>query len=592
MSTRPLLDDRRNRTIAASRRWALAFATLAYLGIAVVMYWNVLTLSFTRATTCACSDTSLFTWFFEWPLVALRHGHNPFYSSAMFHPQGINLLSNTSVTSWSFLLLPVTWLFGPIASLNVALLVAPAASGAAAMWVAQRWVRSSTVAFVTGALYAFSPLVLFQAAGAHLMVTFLAIPPLVLACIDELFWRRRHSPVKVGFALAALVVVQFFSGTELLVMLAVCVVLSLFVLGLVAFVGDRASCTRAVRAGLPGVVVATLTSVVVLAWPAYYALFGPGHYVGAVWPNIAPAQASLRSFVVAVPGSILWWAPHWGRFMRPTYLGPPLLATLLVCLIWFRRDLRLRAAVAVTAIVAWLALGQRYVFGAWHYLLHAPILRDVMNERFAALLFLPAGLGLAVSLEHVRRIRNGILGVVLAAAVGAACVLPFVLNASHGLPYAASTVWEPQWYQRNADRLPPGEVLLGFPYFTTSADLLAVQALHSMHYSIAGGTGPEWIDARQGAETPGYRVLKQVASVWLRPNLPPATPAQASAFRAALAGWGVTLVVVPFAKGPNTSPAARPPADVAAWLRPVLGAPVVQDAAWVWRLRRAVPTAS
>jgi hypothetical protein len=560
---------------------------LAYLVLGVAMFWNVLMLSVTRGTTCACSDASLFAWFFEWPLVALSHGHNPFYSSAMFHPQGINLLSNTSVTAWTFVLLPVTALFGPIASLNVALVAAPALSGLAMMWVAQRWVHSSLAAFVAGALYAFSPLVLFQSAGAHLMVTSLLVPPLVLACLDELFWRRRHHPVKIGVALGALAVLQFFTGTEMLVMLAVAAGLSLVVLGVVALVQDRTAALAAIRHGWPGLGVAAVLAAVVLAWPTWYALKGPGHFVGPVWPGIAPAQASLRSFVVAVPGTVLWWSLHSGRFVRPTYLGPPLIATLLVSLVVFRRCARLWAAVALTGVVAWLALGQRYGFGAWHYAHHLVLLRDVMNERFAALLFLPAGLALAVVLDQLDGWRPRALGASLALVVGAACVAPLALNATNGLPYSASTVWEPEWYQRNADTLPAGQVLLGFPFFDTSADLLSVQALHAMRYAIVGGTGPEWIDTRQGAEAPGYRVIKQVASVALAPALAPtATPIQRAEVLAALRGWGVTYVIVPVARGPNTSVAARPPRQVATWLASVLGPPRLDDAAWVWHLSR------
>ena len=175
----------------------------------------------------------------------------------------------------------------------------------------------------------------------------------------------------------------------------------------------------------------------------------------------------------------------------------------------------------------------------------------------------------------------------MALAVGAACVAPLALNAANGLPYAASKVWEPRWYQRNADTLAPGQVLLGFPFFNTSADLLSVQALHAMHYAVVGGTGPEWIDARQGSEEPGYRVLKQVASLALAPHLAPtATPSARAEVLGALAGWGVTYVVVPVARGPNTSVVARPPALVARWLASVLGPPQLRDGAWVWHLAR------
>ena len=95
---------------------------------------------------------------------------------------------------------------------------------------------------------------------------------------------------------------QFFTGTEMLVMLARRIVASLVALGVVALVRDRSDALARSAPAHPGCCAAIGLAVVVLAWPAWYALFGPGHYVGSVWPGISPAQASLRSFVVAVPG--------------------------------------------------------------------------------------------------------------------------------------------------------------------------------------------------------------------------------------------------------------------------------------------------
>ena len=148
-------------------------------------------------------------------------------------------------------------------------------------------------------------------------------------------------------------------------------------------------------------------------------------------------------------------------------------------------------------------------------------------------------------------------------------------------------MWVPTWYQQHAATLPSGEVVLGFPFFNTSADLLGVQAIYGMHYAVVGGTGPEWIDARQGKEEPGYKVIKLVASTYPVRHLDAAaSPAQREAVLSALRGWGVTMVVVPFARGPNTSGVARKPAVIEAWLESVLGPPSVQSAAWVWDLAR------
>jgi len=72
-----------------------------------------------------CGDASLFTWFLAWPAYALPRARS-LLLDAIFHPAGIDLLSNTSVLAIGYSAGPVTWLFGPVATLNVASTLAPA----------------------------------------------------------------------------------------------------------------------------------------------------------------------------------------------------------------------------------------------------------------------------------------------------------------------------------------------------------------------------------------------------------------------------------------------------------------------------------
>src|SRR5580693_4825344 len=87
----------------------IATAFAVYLAIAVVWWWHAWSSHPSAVTSCACGDASLFLWFLEWPAYAIAHGHNPLYSTAMFHPAGINLLANTSVLGVGIVLSPVTW---------------------------------------------------------------------------------------------------------------------------------------------------------------------------------------------------------------------------------------------------------------------------------------------------------------------------------------------------------------------------------------------------------------------------------------------------------------------------------------------------
>ncbi len=127
------------------RGWAggwrgLGLSGLVYLVLALVLWWGVWSTDPTTTTTCGCGDAARFLWFFEWPAFALTHGHSVLYSQWLFHPTGINLLDDTSVLALGIVLTPVTWLWGPVAAMNVALTLAPALSALSMFALVRRWV--------------------------------------------------------------------------------------------------------------------------------------------------------------------------------------------------------------------------------------------------------------------------------------------------------------------------------------------------------------------------------------------------------------------------------------------------------------------
>jgi hypothetical protein len=102
------------------RATVLVTAGGSYLLIGIVLWWHAWAEGGGTHTLCACGDPALFLWFFQWPATAVAHLHNPLYSTALFHPQGVNLLAQTSVLGITVPLIPVTWIWGPVAALNVA----------------------------------------------------------------------------------------------------------------------------------------------------------------------------------------------------------------------------------------------------------------------------------------------------------------------------------------------------------------------------------------------------------------------------------------------------------------------------------------
>ena len=134
---------------------------------------------------------------------------------------------------------PVTWLFGPVASLNLIDLLSPPLSALAMFWLLRRWVSWAPAAFVGGLFFGFSPFVLVSLALAHPNFGMLAPVPLIVGCIDDLFVRHRYRPLRVGVAIGLLLTVEFFVSVEVLSLMALFAVFVAVVAGIAALL-DRA----------------------------------------------------------------------------------------------------------------------------------------------------------------------------------------------------------------------------------------------------------------------------------------------------------------------------------------------------------------
>ncbi len=115
---------------------------------------------------------------------------------------------------------PVTWLFGPVASLNVIDVASPLLSALAMFWLLRRWLSWAPAAFAGGLFFGFSPFILVSLALAHPNFGLLAPVPLIVGCLDDLFLRRRRRPGTVGIVLGLLLVVEFSISVEILLLVA------------------------------------------------------------------------------------------------------------------------------------------------------------------------------------------------------------------------------------------------------------------------------------------------------------------------------------------------------------------------------------
>lgn len=608
----PATDDTAPPAPSRRTRWPYAVAAPLYLGLAVWLWWGVWSTHPTATATCGCGDPSLFTWFLEWPAYALSHGQNPFHSTALFHPTGINMLSQTSVLVIGFVLAPVTWLFGPVATLNVALTLAPALSALSAFWLIRRWVAFTPAAFVGGLLFGFSPYVLSDLTAGHLMTTTLVMVPLWVGALDELLLRQRRSPVWMGVWLGVVGTVEFFISTEMTLILVMCSVLAMLILAGHALVTDRDALRRHTRRAASGVGVAALVFVALCAYPAWYAIDGPSHLPGLVWPNIPISGGFVPKSFFSAPTNARLLIELGGYFGTPlptaAYVGWSVVAVLLGGLVVFWRDRRLWFFGAMIVATGALSLGlggsDRHSWVPWRLFVHLPVLENVIEERFVLITFLGIGAMLAILMDRVRfatwpspasrgarhalepgreSTGHAALHLLLAAAVGAVALVPLALTFAPDLPYATRPVTLPAWFSDVGAHLSPRTVVLAYPPpFSGIQSAMTWQAVDGMAFDQAGGGGPQGTPRRAGRQRPAFDLLTRLGFGF--GPAPQGTPRQLAAVRSALDAWGVTVVVVPRFP-PNTAAffAGDDAAYDAAFMTAAIGrTPRIQDGAWVW----------
>ncbi len=554
-----------------------------YLALSLVLWGHVwIGGNPAHLITCNCGDTAQQVWWLEWFPWAITHGHNPFLTNALWSRfGGVNALTNTSWIAPAAVLSPITWLFGPIASFNVANLLAPVLSGWAAFALAGRISHRTIARLVAGGLYAFSPFVIRNIVFGHLDLTLTAYLPLVLLLGLKLLSRGGRG-MRIGLWLGLLTIVQFFTGLEVLALTAITGSLC----ALAVLIWRRQLVVVARRQLLYAAGVGGFLSGVVLAYPLWFYFEGPRHVVGPYWRVLSSR-----------PWSIIWAGHHIfdanGRLAAVGYLGPKgpgadflgiglLLLVMASFPLWRRRPSCV--IIAAVGVVSW-AL-EFFPAPLWARL---PLLSSIELVRFALPVSLFVGLLLAASIDgwwnavasrwptsrDVDRRKVARLGIIVLVVVAFIPIMD-----TYSIPFRVTTATVPAWFKQEGSRLAPGTAVLTIPFaYGLESQPMAWQAETNIDFDLIGGwalvPGGNGVNDEMVSHLGGP--VAALISISRQPLC--TTIAEQKTIRTALVRWR-PLVVVDIPR--YAKPGARAAMTATLGLRPTWS-----HDAWVWNLTRS-----
>lgn len=550
-----------------------AIVVSVYLIAAIAIYWDVWSTSPTSVTQLG-GDQFGTVWFLQWVPFAMAHGHNPLFTDYANYPHGVNLLNNTSVPLLGAVGAPVTWIWGAIATYNFWCTAALAGSAFAAFVFVHRFVEWRPAAFGAGLLYGFSPYEIGQ--SGHLNLSFVVFPPLILLCLYELVVKQSGSPRRWGILLGLLATAQFFVSIEVLASTAVIAGICLI---LVVVIGRRSlgphlrfACTGAIW----GICVAT----VLLVYPLWFVLRGPGYISGPI--QLVPQAYRADLLGALIPGIHQWLSTpglvHRSNLFASStsengsYLGVTLLVTLLigVVLLWRKSSVARVAAIGGASAFV-ISLGAGLVVRSEpsvpptglplpeRLFTHLPLFSNTVPVRYSLYVVLFAALLLALAVDHLHagfqrslHARDSSVTSLGSWAVPStlaiACLLPLVpvLPVSPIGPVGIPTYFT----SSSISRIPKDSVALLYPFPTAIVPSAVLwQAETNMQFKMPGGyflvpSGSQHRIAYSptllyNTDTLTARTLSRTFT----DGPPPETPALRNALRSQLKSWHVQTIV-------------------------------------------------
>ncbi|WP_430789839.1 DUF2079 domain-containing protein [Actinoplanes sp. G11-F43] len=600
-------------TAPRARLWRahLTVALLA-LGMAVYVTNGLWRDPYNHVLSDNVGDTAFFEWLLGYGVYTLGNGANPFFTDLLNVPWGVNLAANTSISVYTILFSPLTYLAGPqvsyvtILTLNLA--------GSAFVWYLflRRWlVRSPVAAGLGGMFAAFAPGFISHANG-HLNWTAGWVAPLVIWQVLRL--RQPGRWLRNGLVLGLMLAAFFTIAAEGLFFTALASGVFVITWSLAGPV--RAEAKAAFSTVLRALGVAAVVAGALLAYPLYMHFAGPQAFSGTGYNQryFAEDVAAYLSFPSRSLAALFGLGSDLGpnRTEETSYFGVPLVVLMIVSavLVWRRaapgRKATLRAIMVTGGVFMVLSWGPRFNWMDVEWpiplpyaaLAHLPLFDAALPLRLALVVVGVFGILLALVTQELLdgRIEAPNLRTGIAAAIVAALLPIFPLPVRHQERSPEPDFIADGTWQRYVSE---DGVLTALPLaLNVTADGQRWQAYTMARggpqFRIPGGyfLGPMSHD-EEGRQQTGRIGAPPLATDWLFTRaamygyiteLSNADRAQA---RADFAYWGVEAVFLPETiTGSDHMTLFRNAVEVTA--TDLLGPPEEVDDVLLWRIRPGV----
>jgi len=209
------------RRVLAARPVSGHLALLAcYLAAGIALTWPRATYLF-RGQLPESRDVASYVWDLWWVPHQLVHLGNPWFTSHMAAPVGIQLGFDTTMPLAGLIMSPVTLVFGPSASFNLLTILMPGLLCYVMYRAARLWLRSQPGAIAAGAFFGLSSM-LAEQDWAHLNIVAgtLFLPMTVEAAVRLRRRPGRRQAVILGLVLGACLLVNQESAVMAVILAA------------------------------------------------------------------------------------------------------------------------------------------------------------------------------------------------------------------------------------------------------------------------------------------------------------------------------------------------------------------------------------